>query len=53
MQHVGILIPRPGNPCLLHWEQGVLTIGLLGKSLQVLSFEVKSFLVLVPQYTLS
>ena len=53
MQHMGILVPGPGNPCLLHWEQGVLTTGLLGKSLQVLNFEVKSFLVLVPQYTLS
>ena len=52
MQHVQILVPGPGSPCLLHWEQGVLTTGLLGKSLQVLNFEVKSFLVLVPQYTL-
>ena len=39
LHHVacGILVPQPGivNPYCLHWEHGVLTTGLLGKSLEL------------------
>lgn len=34
VQHAGPQFPDQGlNPCLLRWERGVLTAGLLGKSL--------------------
>lgn len=39
----GILVPDWGsNPCFLHWNHGVITTGLLGKSLLITSLENSS-----------